>query len=140
MTTSISRFLLGPSLGSCGVVKVAPRQRPSSAAVPPQGVPGGSGQLGTPRKRPAHWEPSHRLGCSRQPPPTPPIVPPLTLQELLSSQTVCDLVATVTNLDPQKICEKIVEQSTYMWKVRYLVITPRAVHLHVEGALPSYHP
>ena len=43
--------------------------------------------------------------------------PLLTTQELLSSQTVCDLVATVTNLDPQKICEKIVEQSTYMWKV-----------------------
>mmetsp|Transcript_32819 Transcript_32819/g.77592 ORF Transcript_32819/g.77592 Transcript_32819/m.77592 type:complete len:132 (-) Transcript_32819:12-407(-) len=39
------------------------------------------------------------------------------VSELLSSQTVCDLVATVTNLDPQKICEKIVEQSTYMWKV-----------------------
>ena len=30
---------------------------------------------------------------------------------------MCDLVATVKNLDPQKICEKIVEQSTYMWKV-----------------------
>jgi serine/threonine protein phosphatase PrpC len=39
------------------------------------------------------------------------------VSELLSSQTVCDLVATVTNLDPQKICEKIVEQSTHMWKV-----------------------
>ena len=59
-----------------------------------------------------------QLLCSSSPPPQPPMPPPLlTTQELLSSQTVCDLVATVTNLDPQKICEKIVEQSTHMWKV-----------------------
>ena len=31
--------------------------------------------------------------------------------ELLSSQTVVDLVATVPSLDPQKICDKIVEQA-----------------------------
>ena len=37
--------------------------------------------------------------------------------ELLSSQTVVDLVATVKDLDPVKICEKIAEQSAYMWKV-----------------------
>ena len=37
---------------------------PSSAPAPPQGAPGGSGQLGPPRKRPAHWAPSHCLGCS----------------------------------------------------------------------------
>ena len=36
----------------------------SSALVPPQGTCGGSGQLGTPRKRPAHWDPNHCLGCS----------------------------------------------------------------------------
>ena len=44
-------------------VKVAPPlwQGRSSAPVPPQG---GSGQLVTPRKRPAHWAPSHCLGCS----------------------------------------------------------------------------
>ena len=41
-----------------------PWQRPSSAPAPPQGAPGGSGQLGTPRKRPTHWAPSHCLGCS----------------------------------------------------------------------------
>eukprot|EP00964_Phaeocystis_antarctica_P114711 scaffold78656_cov48-Phaeocystis_antarctica.AAC.2 len=29
-------------------------QCPSSAPVPPQGAPGGSGQLSTPRTRPAH--------------------------------------------------------------------------------------
>ena len=39
-------------------------QCPSSAPVPPQGAPGGSGQLGLPRKRPAHWAPSHCPGCS----------------------------------------------------------------------------
>ena len=44
-------------------VKVPPWQRASSAPVPPQGAPGGSGQLGTPMKRPAHWAPSHCLGC-----------------------------------------------------------------------------
>jgi hypothetical protein len=39
-------------------------QRLSSVPAPPQGAPGGSGQLGTPKKRPAHWAPSRRLGCS----------------------------------------------------------------------------
>ena len=43
---------------------------PSSAPAPPQGAPGGSGQLGTPRKRLANWIPSHCLGCPSQPPPT----------------------------------------------------------------------
>ena len=36
------------------VVEVTPWQCPSSAPAPPQGAPGGSGQLGTPRERPAH--------------------------------------------------------------------------------------
>ena len=31
------------------------------------------GQLGTPRARPSHWDPSHRLGGSSEPPPTSPI-------------------------------------------------------------------
>jgi hypothetical protein len=47
------------------------RQCPSSAPAPPQGAPGGPGQLGTPMKRPAHWAPSHGLGCSSQPPRKP---------------------------------------------------------------------
>ena len=33
-----------------------------------------------PRERPAHWAPSHCLGCSSWPPPKPPISPPLTIQ------------------------------------------------------------
>ena len=45
-------------------VKAQSGQRPSSAPVPPQGTPGGSGRCGTPRERPAHWAPSHCLGCS----------------------------------------------------------------------------
>ena len=45
------------------MVKVAPRQCPSSAPVPPQGAPGGSGQLGTPGKRPAHWVPATASGA-----------------------------------------------------------------------------
>ena len=56
------------------MVKVLPWQRPSAAPVPPQGAPGGSRQLGTPRKRPVRWAPSHHFGCSSQPPPTPPIL------------------------------------------------------------------
>ena len=44
-----------PQLGSCAS---------SSAPVPPQGTPGGSGRLGTPRARPGQWDPSHCLGCS----------------------------------------------------------------------------
>jgi len=51
-------------------------QRTSSAPVPPQGAPGGSGQLGTPTKRSAHWAPSRSLGCLSEPPPQPPISPP----------------------------------------------------------------
>ena len=57
-----------------------PWQCPSSAPVPPQGAPGGSGQLGTPRERPTHWVPSHCPGCSSQPPPKLPIPPRLTMQ------------------------------------------------------------
>ena len=45
-------------------VKVAPWQCSSSAPVPPQGAPGGPGQLSTPRARPSHWAPSCCLGCS----------------------------------------------------------------------------
>ena len=61
-------------------VKAQSGQRPSSAPVPPQGTPGGSGQLGTRRKRPAHRAPSRCLGCSSEPPPKPPVSPPLTIQ------------------------------------------------------------
>ena len=50
--------------GQRSMVIVPPWQCSSSAPAPPQGAPGGSGQLGTPRKRPARWVPSHRLGCS----------------------------------------------------------------------------
>ncbi len=51
------------------MVKVQSRHCPSSAHVPPQVAPSGSGQLGTPRKRPAHC-----LGCSSDPksPTSPP--------------------------------------------------------------------
>ena len=65
-----------PQLAPCAVK--APQLAP--CASPPQGAPGGSEQLGTPRKRPAHWVPSHSLGCSSEPPPKPPISPPLTTQ------------------------------------------------------------
>ena len=50
--------------GAVACVKVQSGQCPSSAPVPPQGAPGGSGQLGTRRKRPARWAPSHCLGRS----------------------------------------------------------------------------
>ena len=48
---------------------VLPGQRPSSRPVPPQGAPGGSRQLGTPRVRPSHWASSHGPGGSSEPPP-----------------------------------------------------------------------
>ena len=44
--------------------KCPPWQRPTSAAVPPQGAPDGSGRLGTAKRKLAHWTPSHCLGCS----------------------------------------------------------------------------
>ena len=49
------------------MVKVQSGQCPSSAPVPPQGAPGGSGQLSTPRERPALWAPSHCLRPSGRP-------------------------------------------------------------------------
>ena len=67
-------------LGRLSTVMVPPWQCSSSPPAPPQGAPGGSGRLGTPRKRPSHWAPSHGLGCSSEPPPKPPISAPLTLQ------------------------------------------------------------
>ena len=38
------------------------------------------GQLSTPRVGPGHWDPSHGLSCSSEPPPKPPISPPLIVQ------------------------------------------------------------
>ena len=60
--------------------KRPPLQCPSSALVPPQGAPGGSGRLGAPRGRPGHSDPGRCLGCSSLPPPIPPIPSPLTIQ------------------------------------------------------------
>ena len=37
--------------------------------------------------------------------------------ELLSSQTVADIVAGVKSGDVQDMCDTIVDQSSYMWKV-----------------------
>eukprot|EP00964_Phaeocystis_antarctica_P115863 scaffold79849_cov53-Phaeocystis_antarctica.AAC.1 len=61
------------------MVKAPPWQRPSSALAPPHAAPGGSGQLSTPRKRPAHWTPRRCLGCSSQPPPLSLNSQPLTI-------------------------------------------------------------
>jgi serine/threonine protein phosphatase PrpC len=44
--------------------------------------------------------------------------------ELLSSQTVADIVATVPSFDPKEIAALIMEQASYMWKV-----SPRASNL-----------
>eukprot|EP00964_Phaeocystis_antarctica_P074947 scaffold46187_cov54-Phaeocystis_antarctica.AAC.3 len=71
---------IGPSRSS--MVKVSPWQCPSSAPVPPRAAPGGSGQLGTPGKRPAYWTPGHCSRCSSQPPPEP--LTPLPLAFALS--------------------------------------------------------
>ena len=62
-------------------------QRPRSAPAPPQGAPGGSGQPGTRRKRPAHEAPSHCHRCSNQPPPKPLISPPVTMQASRAAST-----------------------------------------------------
>ena len=59
--------------------KCPPWQRPGSPPVPPQGAPCGFGQLGTPRARPSHWDPSHCLGGSSELPPKSPIPPPFTV-------------------------------------------------------------
>ena len=31
-------------------------------------------------QRPCHWAPSHRCGCSSEPPPKQPLAPPLAIQ------------------------------------------------------------
>ena len=75
-------------------MKVPSWQGRGSPPVPPQGAPGGSGQLGTPRKRPAHWAPSHCLGCSSQPPPKSPISPPLPFQARLNVDALAEWLGT----------------------------------------------
>ena len=62
--------------------KCPPRQCPSlaPAVMPAQGAPGGPVQLSTPRVAPGHWDFSHGLSCSNEPPPKLPISPRLTLQ------------------------------------------------------------
>ena len=88
----------GSSFSAAAWSKCLPGQRPSSAPAPPQGAPGGSGQLSTPRVRPSHWVPSHHRGCSRQPPPKPTISPLLTIQALpiaLASAVTTPLWAAV---------------------------------------------
>ena len=55
--------------GAAAGSKCPPWQCRSSPPVPAQRAPGGSGQLGTPRARPSHWAPSHRLGNSSERPP-----------------------------------------------------------------------
>ena len=70
---------LGPSLRRLGVQQHGQSAPLGSAPGaprapgPPQGAPGGSGQLGALSKRPAHWAPSHCLGGSSEPPPKSPI-------------------------------------------------------------------
>ena len=58
---ALLRSLRHPNIS---MVKVQSGQCPSSAPAPPRGKPDGSGWLGTPRKRQAHWAPRHCLGCS----------------------------------------------------------------------------
>ena len=69
-----------PKTGHAASSKCPVGSAPARLLLPPQGAPGGSGQLGTCRKRSAHRAPRHRLGCSSEPPPKPPIPPPLTMQ------------------------------------------------------------
>ena len=59
--------------------------------VPPQSVPAGSGQLGTPRVRPRHWAPSHRLGGSSELSPKSPIPLPLTTQARVRTAELADV-------------------------------------------------
>ena len=56
-----------------------PWQRPGSDPAPPQATPGGPVLRGTPRVGPGHWDPSHGLSCSSEPPPKSPISLPLAM-------------------------------------------------------------
>ena len=63
-TYAVHSPALGMMLAITAWSKCPPWQLASSTPVPPQGAPGGPVQLGTPRVRPSHWAPSHRLSCS----------------------------------------------------------------------------
>ena len=51
-------------LGKAAWAKCPPLAVPQPGSRASLGAPGGSGQFGTPRKRQAHWAPSHCPGCS----------------------------------------------------------------------------
>ena len=61
---ALAPFLRTHPDGCGSMVKAQSGLCPSSAPVPPQGAPGGSRQLGTPRKRPCHCTPSQCLGLA----------------------------------------------------------------------------
>ena len=82
------------------MVKVTPWQCPSLHPAPPQGASGGSRQLGTPRARPSHWDPSHRLGCSHELRPKSPITLPLTIQAFPFAVLTMNLSAAAAVLPP----------------------------------------
>ena len=60
--------------------KCPPLAAPQLAPVPPQGAPGGSWRLSTPRARPQPWAPRHRLGGSSNLPLKSLISLPFTIQ------------------------------------------------------------
>eukprot|EP00964_Phaeocystis_antarctica_P053594 scaffold31473_cov49-Phaeocystis_antarctica.AAC.2 len=66
------------------MVQVPSSQCPSSAPVPRAALGGPA----LPGRGAAHRAPSHGLGCSSEPPPKPPMSPPLTLQVTCSRRTV----------------------------------------------------
>ena len=51
-------------------------------------------------ERPAHWAPSHGLGCSSEPPPKPPMPPPFALQVHLRS---CGVSLASVSVDVQRV-------------------------------------
>ena len=106
-----TRATTGPASTTCTSCSPASTVRRASRQCPGSGSGSGScassgrawrlwAARHSQRERPAHWAPSHGLGCSSEPPPKPPMSPPLALQVHLRS---CGVSLASVSVDVQRV-------------------------------------